>query len=1016
MPHATTAAYPPAIGGASLMVSFRMRGKATLIIGADHLAASRAFAALEAGSRVIVLVAGGLAAACPELRWRAEQQQLTILDWDTLPAPSWITSSSAEDIRIAALDALIAHDFFIALVCVTDTLLSSPSSRPYASAARIHTTCTSRRVPVNVADHPALCDVTFPSTHRFVDHATGEPTPLQLAVSASERGCRIAGRIRREAVARLPREVGGAMAKVAMLRDLAKAEDTSGSTSLALAQADTTLQNGGIGPAADDSEEASASTPNRPVPSRVPSGAETRTDAARRRMKWVAQVSEYWALERLAALREDEMRAVLSGEDVLPSLCSTPPAPGTSATPEAHPSTSTATAPSSPHSLVLSPPPTAKPKKGRILLVGSGPGHPALLTIATRDALMKHADLVLSDKLVPAAVLALIPAHIEVRIARKFPGNAEGAQRELMDAAVEGARRGLCVVRLKQGDVTVYARASEEVFHFRAAGFEPLLIPGVSSALAAPTMAGMPVTQRGVAESFVVCTAVSRAGRKSALPPYVRSRTLVILMGVARLPEVLRDLRERDDGAEYPGHLPIAIIERGSMPDQRAIVSTLEHIQEALESAGEQRPPGMMLVGWAAFALEGSEEVNVLDDDVDSGAVDGKANGDIDASKAETRDERDKQRISTDHEACVALEGGHFLMISQFPTRIMSANDSDLQLIAEVPCQIGALHSEGLSRSEGPPLLPPELLAAIFQLTIEDNNSRTYGVAKQSTVLKLGQLSISGSVFRYLLEPLTELSLLYDPTRLPRTELNQSALQDILAHTPNIIICNLGLTGDLKWPDHSKPAIALPHLTTRRLRLTSDIAMLPHFMGQIKVPQLKTLEIDTVAPGGLNQVNTTIVIGLLARLISKNGCQLKELVVRRMNVPSKMIVRLLDKCPALETLVLDASWGSDVIREVVVRLQVDLKQASQPLWLSRLRRLELGCAYRDAPLVDLRIMVETRASMMARGDKELQVFKFTADRALSDIDCENKVGTLEGCFQEFCGGGRLECQTNSTVL
>jgi uroporphyrin-III C-methyltransferase len=88
------------------------------------------------------------------------------------------------------------------------------------------------------------------------------------------------------------------------------------------------------------------------------------------------------------------------------------------------------------------------PKTGRILLVGSGPGHPSLLTVATHAALTQQADLVLSDKLVPDAVLALIPKHVHVRIARKFPGNADGAQIEMMEAAVEAAQRGLTVVRV----------------------------------------------------------------------------------------------------------------------------------------------------------------------------------------------------------------------------------------------------------------------------------------------------------------------------------------------------------------------------------------------------------------------------------------------------------------------------------------------------------------------------------------------------------------------------------------
>ena len=89
------------------------------------------------------------------------------------------------------------------------------------------------------------------------------------------------------------------------------------------------------------------------------------------------------------------------------------------------------------------------PKNGRILLVGSGPGHPSLLTIATHTALTQWADLVISDKLVPDAILTLIPKHVSVRIANKFPGNVEVAQIEMMEAAVEAANKGLTVVRVR---------------------------------------------------------------------------------------------------------------------------------------------------------------------------------------------------------------------------------------------------------------------------------------------------------------------------------------------------------------------------------------------------------------------------------------------------------------------------------------------------------------------------------------------------------------------------------------
>ena len=108
----------------------------------------------------------------------------------------------------------------------------------------------------------------------------------------------------------------------------------------------------------------------------------------------------------------------------------------------------------------------------------------------------------------------------------------------MMDEALDGARSGEVVVRLKQGDPFVYGRGGEEVLFFRENGFEPTVIPGVSSALAGPSMVGIPVTQRGVAESLVLCTGVGRQGKAVQLPGYIKSRTLLVLMeshGYSRL-------------------------------------------------------------------------------------------------------------------------------------------------------------------------------------------------------------------------------------------------------------------------------------------------------------------------------------------------------------------------------------------------------------------------------------------------------------------------------------------------
>ncbi|TFK18158.1 uroporphyrin-III C-methyltransferase [Coprinopsis marcescibilis] len=563
--------YPIPTSGASLILAFRPRS--TLIVGAGPLAATRALSALEADSKVTVLVKGGSNAACDELAWRKSQGQLDIVDWDEL-CGQYNTPSD-----VGSLDHFLDATPGISLACVTDTVIGSTGRRSLQHSEEIYRLFQQRNIPVNTTDQPQFCDFTFTSTQRFFDTSTGTSSPLQVGVTTNGQGCRLASRLRRDIVAKLPVDVGAAASKVGKLRALAKASADP------LRQKDVPELDG----FEEIEEDSSLATPNRPVPSR--SQSETEVESARRRMKWVAQVSEYWPLSKLSALTRPEMEDLLDGD--IPQQ----PLP---------------TNTTSLHSLPTS-------KQGKIFLVGSGPGHPSLLTIATHTVLTRLADVVLSDKLVPDAVLALIPKTVEVRIARKFPGNAEAAQTEMMEAAVEAANRGLNVVRLKQGDPVVYGRAGEEVLYFRARGFEPLVIPGVSSALAGPTFAGIPVTQRGVAESFIVCTGVGRKGKEIQLPGYERGRTLLILMGVARLTQVVRSLTEagptpRRDGAAYPPHTPVAIIERASMPDQRVLSSTLRDIVTGLEKSGEQRPPGMILVGWAAIALHGKGDVSVLDD------------------------------------------------------------------------------------------------------------------------------------------------------------------------------------------------------------------------------------------------------------------------------------------------------------------------------------------------------------------------------------------------------------------
>ncbi|TFK65920.1 uroporphyrin-III C-methyltransferase [Pluteus cervinus] len=588
-------AFPQPQTGASLLLAFQLTSKVVLVVGSSRLAASRAFSALEAGSSVIVLTKD-ISTACEELRWRGSHGQLTLVDWDTLPSTS---SRSEEERDLETLDAYISSTPGLCFVCVTDTALgSSEKRRTLDSAQKIYQLCRKRNILVNTTDIPELCDFTFTSVHRFDDDVgNGVKTGLQVGVTTNGKGCRLAGRLRREIVAKLPKEVGVAVEKVGRMRELAKEKEGHNEP--------PDDEDAGV---EEINEDNIVSTPNRPVRARsAQSHRETDLESTRRRVKWVAQVSEYWPISKLAQLTDQEIQEILAGEP---------------------PTISSSGDPSLQHPLLLPVQSMGPPQtQGRILLVGSGPGHPSLLTQAAHVALTQLADLVLSDKLVPNEVLELIPKSTEVRIAKKFPGNADGAQAELMEAAVEAARKGLTVVRLKQGDPSIFGRAGEEILYFRQKEFNPVVIPGISSAFTGPTFAGIPLTQRGVAESFVVCTGVGRQGKEVKLPEYERGRTLVVLMGVARLGNVVDALTSGDDQnikKAYPKHLPIAIIERASMPDQRTIYSTLENIVKAMENVGDQRPPGMMVIGWSVLALWGDGDVGVLGD----GVADCRTSGD----------------------------------------------------------------------------------------------------------------------------------------------------------------------------------------------------------------------------------------------------------------------------------------------------------------------------------------------------------------------------------------------------
>lgn len=229
--------------------------------------------------------------------------------------------------------------------------------------------------------------------------------------------------------------------------------------------------------------------------------------------------------------------------------------------------------------------------RGDIALVGAGSGSVNQLTLEAFSALLA-ADVVICDRLLPAQLHAAIPLSAVLYVADKIPGKADAAQDELNAWGIAALRRGQRVVRLKVGDPFLFGRGGEEVLFYRGHGFEPRVLPGLATALAAPVIAGLPLTHRGVANQVLITTGRDKGGALPALPRYDAKRTLVLLMAVGRLPTLAADL----GALGFPADTPTAVIERSTHPDERVTRAPLARIADVAESVGV-RSPAVIVVG-----------------------------------------------------------------------------------------------------------------------------------------------------------------------------------------------------------------------------------------------------------------------------------------------------------------------------------------------------------------------------------------------------------------------------------
>jgi uroporphyrin-III C-methyltransferase / precorrin-2 dehydrogenase / sirohydrochlorin ferrochelatase len=230
-----------------------------------------------------------------------------------------------------------------------------------------------------------------------------------------------------------------------------------------------------------------------------------------------------------------------------------------------------------------------------VVLVGGGPGDPELVTVAARRAL-SEADVVVADRLAPRELLDELSPDVELVDVAKLPRGRAASQDEINRVLVDRALAGKRVVRFKGGDSFVYGRGYEEVLACEAAGVPWTVIPGLSSAISVPAVAGIPVTHRGVAHEFTVVSGHLPPGHPDSLVEWdalARMRgTVVLLMAVENLPQIAARLV---DGGR-PASTPVAVVSEGTMPGERTLLSSLGAVTEDL-AREELRPPAIVVVG-----------------------------------------------------------------------------------------------------------------------------------------------------------------------------------------------------------------------------------------------------------------------------------------------------------------------------------------------------------------------------------------------------------------------------------
>lgn len=226
---------------------------------------------------------------------------------------------------------------------------------------------------------------------------------------------------------------------------------------------------------------------------------------------------------------------------------------------------------------------------GKVYLVGAGPGDPGLLTLKGKT-LLEHADVVIYDALVSQPILDMIHAGAERVHAGKRRGRHSMVQEDTTQLLIDKAKEHAVVVRLKGGDPFVFGRGGEEMEDLVRAGIPVEVVPGITSGIAAPAYAGIPLTHRSYSSSVTFVTGHESAGKYRPVVNWKAiaqgSETIVIYMGIHNLPHIIEQLH----AGGLSLHTPIALVRWGTRPEQEELIGTLETIVQQIEETGFDAP------------------------------------------------------------------------------------------------------------------------------------------------------------------------------------------------------------------------------------------------------------------------------------------------------------------------------------------------------------------------------------------------------------------------------------------